>query len=76
MFHVESYQGTREENYESVIRQLQALLDGETDRIADIYVIKLCQCNMIGPTKLYWHTGRLLTQGKTVSLDPLEVRYV
>ncbi|TMV52258.1 GAF domain-containing protein [Paenibacillus mesophilus] len=36
MFHVEAYQGTREQNYESVIRQLQALVDGETDRIANL----------------------------------------
>ncbi|WP_257352207.1 GAF domain-containing protein [Pseudalkalibacillus decolorationis] len=36
MFHVDSYKGTREENYQIVIKQLQALLEGETDRIANL----------------------------------------
>lgn len=36
MFHTTQYNGTREQNYESVIRQLQALLDGEEDRIANL----------------------------------------
>lgn len=36
MFHTESYQGTREENYELVIKQLSALLEGESDRVANL----------------------------------------
>lgn len=36
MFHKVLYGGSREQNYESVIRQLQALLEGETDRIANL----------------------------------------
>ncbi|RAV22973.1 GAF domain-containing protein [Paenibacillus contaminans] len=36
MFHKALYGGSREQNYESVIMQLQALLEGETDRIANL----------------------------------------
>ncbi|MCR2808032.1 GAF domain-containing protein [Paenibacillus soyae] len=36
MFHTESYSGTREQNYELLIRQLHALLEGESDRIANL----------------------------------------
>ncbi|PLR79162.1 histidine kinase [Bacillus sp. V3-13] len=36
MFKVDSYQGTREENYEMVIKQLNALLEGEPNRIANL----------------------------------------
>ncbi|RKN73034.1 GAF domain-containing protein [Paenibacillus ginsengarvi] len=36
MFHTEAYEGSREQNYESVIRQLEALLEGEMDRIANL----------------------------------------
>lgn len=36
MFNVGSYQGTREENYQLVLKQLKALLEGETNRIANL----------------------------------------
>ncbi|SDX70689.1 GAF domain-containing protein [Paenibacillus sp. CF384] len=36
MFHTEAYKGSREDNYELLIRQLQALLDGESDSIANL----------------------------------------
>jgi len=36
MFHVENYNGTKEENYELVIKQLKALLEGETNQIANL----------------------------------------
>jgi L-methionine (R)-S-oxide reductase len=36
MFHVEMYRGTKEENYQLVIKQLKALLDGETNQIANL----------------------------------------
>lgn len=36
MFHVENYNGTKEENYELVIKQLKALLEGETNKIANL----------------------------------------
>lgn len=36
MFNVETYRGTREENYDLVIKQLAALLEGETNRIANL----------------------------------------
>lgn len=36
MFSPESYTGTREENYDVVIRQLEALIDGESSRIANL----------------------------------------
>jgi L-methionine (R)-S-oxide reductase len=36
MFHVEKYNGNKEEQYQLVIKQLQALLDGEYDQIANL----------------------------------------
>lgn len=36
MFHVENYNGSKEENYELVIKQLQSLLQGEDNRIANL----------------------------------------
>ncbi|MCM3179572.1 GAF domain-containing protein [Cytobacillus horneckiae] len=36
MFNVESYRGTKEENYRLVIKQLAALLEGETNQIANL----------------------------------------
>lgn len=36
MFHVEMYTGTREENYELLIKQLRALLEGEPNKIANL----------------------------------------
>jgi L-methionine (R)-S-oxide reductase len=36
MFHVEKYKGSKEEQYKLVIKQLQALLEGENDRIANL----------------------------------------
>ncbi|KAB2338851.1 GAF domain-containing protein [Cytobacillus depressus] len=36
MFNVESYRGTREESYALVKKQLAALLEGETNRIANL----------------------------------------
>ncbi|MDQ0245919.1 GAF domain-containing protein [Bacillus fengqiuensis] len=36
MFHVERYSGSKEKNYELVIKQLQALLDGEPNPIANL----------------------------------------
>ncbi|WP_102274251.1 GAF domain-containing protein [Cytobacillus massiliigabonensis] len=36
MFNVEAYRGTREENYNLVIKQLAALLEGESNRMANL----------------------------------------
>jgi L-methionine (R)-S-oxide reductase len=36
MFQVEKYQGSREKNYDLVIKQLQALLEGEHNSIANL----------------------------------------
>ncbi|WP_080844420.1 GAF domain-containing protein [Cytobacillus gottheilii] len=36
MFNVETYRGTREENYDLVIKQLAALLEGETNTTANL----------------------------------------
>ncbi|NRG44740.1 GAF domain-containing protein [Bacillus sp. CRN 9] len=36
MFNVESYRGTKEENYRLVIKQLAALLEGEANQIANL----------------------------------------
>ncbi|MYL62747.1 GAF domain-containing protein [Bacillus hwajinpoensis] len=36
MFEVESYSGKREKDYQMVIKQLRALLDGETNQLANL----------------------------------------
>jgi L-methionine (R)-S-oxide reductase len=36
MFHVEKYAATREENYQLLIKQLKALIDGEDNTIANL----------------------------------------
>jgi GAF domain-containing protein len=36
MFHVEKYGGKQEENYQLLIKQLKALLEGESDQIANL----------------------------------------
>jgi L-methionine (R)-S-oxide reductase len=36
MFHVEKYSGSKEKDYELVIKQLQALLEGESNQIANL----------------------------------------
>lgn len=36
MFHVEQYKGKKEENYQLVIKQLQALIEDESDQIANL----------------------------------------
>jgi L-methionine (R)-S-oxide reductase len=36
LFHVVQYNGTREENYELVVKQLKALIEGETNLIANL----------------------------------------
>ncbi|HWO97305.1 MAG TPA: GAF domain-containing protein [Bacillus sp. (in: firmicutes)] len=36
MFHVEKYSGSKEKDYELVIKQLQALLDGEPNPVANL----------------------------------------
>ncbi|RFU66236.1 GAF domain-containing protein [Peribacillus glennii] len=36
MFNVELYKGTKEKNYELVLKQLAALIEDETDRIANL----------------------------------------
>ncbi|PKR84319.1 GAF domain-containing protein [Heyndrickxia camelliae] len=36
MFHTTSYQGTKEENYKLVIKQLEALIEDEPNRIANL----------------------------------------
>ncbi|MGG3738160.1 GAF domain-containing protein [Aeribacillus pallidus] len=36
MFHVEMYNGTKEENYELVKKQLKALIEGETNQVANL----------------------------------------
>ncbi|MCG3056065.1 hypothetical protein KZ287_28250, partial [Escherichia coli] len=36
MFHVENYSESREKNYELVLKQLRALIDGENNLIANL----------------------------------------
>lgn len=36
MFHTETYSGSREKNYDTLIRQLEALIEGETNAVANM----------------------------------------
>lgn len=36
MFHTETYSGSREKNYDTLIRQLEALIEGETNTVANM----------------------------------------
>ncbi|MDF2717191.1 MAG: histidine kinase [Paenibacillus sp.] len=69
MFHVESYQGSREQNYESVIRQLQALLDGETDRVANLSNASALLNQFMG--EINW-VGFYLYKGGELVLGPFQ----
>ncbi|WP_312115492.1 GAF domain-containing protein [Brevibacillus reuszeri] len=69
MFQVENYSGDRKEGYELVIMQLQALVDGETNQIANL-------ANAAALLNQFLHdvnwVGFYLTEGEGLVLGPFQ----
>ncbi|GED71718.1 hypothetical protein BRE01_54200 [Brevibacillus reuszeri] len=69
MFQVENYSGDRKEGYELVIMQLQALVDGETNQIANL-------ANASALLNQFLHginwVGFYLTEGEGLVLGPFQ----
>ncbi|MBB5324473.1 GAF domain-containing protein [Anoxybacillus tepidamans] len=69
MFHAISYNGTREENYELVIKQLQALIDGETNFIANLANASALLNQFL--KNINW-VGFYLAEGEQLVLGPFQ----
>lgn len=69
MFHVTAYNGTREENYEFVIQQLRALIDGETNFIANLANAAALLNHFL--QEINW-VGFYLTEGDELVLGPFQ----
>ncbi|CAM3529315.1 GAF domain-containing protein [Aeromicrobium ponti] len=69
MFNVESYRGTREENYKLVIKQLSALLEGEKNQIANLSNASALLNQFLGRTN--WVGFYLMEEGELV-LGPFQ----
>lgn len=69
MFQVEKYTGDRKEGYELVIKQLQALVEGETNQIANL-------ANAAALLNQFLHdinwVGFYLTEGEGLVLGPFQ----
>lgn len=70
MFNVEMYNGTREENYELVKKQLQALLDGEKNRIANLS--NAAALLNLFLDRINWVGFYLLDEGDELVLGPFQ----
>jgi L-methionine (R)-S-oxide reductase len=69
MFHVMNYNGTREENYELVIKQLKALIEGETNLIANLANASALLNQFL--EQINW-VGFYLTEGNELVLGPFQ----
>jgi GAF domain-containing protein len=69
LFHVTAYNGTREENYEFVIQQLRALIDGETNFIANLANAAALLNHFL--QEINW-VGFYLTEGDELVLGPFQ----
>jgi L-methionine (R)-S-oxide reductase len=69
MFHVEAYTGTREENYQLVIKQLRSLIDGETNVIANLSNASALLNQFL--ENINW-VGFYLTDGEELVLGPFQ----
>lgn len=70
MFNVEMYNGTREENYELVKKQLHALLDGEKNRIANLSNAAALLNSFL--ERINWVGFYLLDEGDELVLGPFQ----
>ncbi|MBS2970027.1 GAF domain-containing protein [Metabacillus sp. KIGAM252] len=69
MFHVEKYSNNTKENYELVIKQLKALLEGEPDRIANLSNASALLNQFL--TEVNWVGFYLMKEGELV-LGPFQ----
>lgn len=69
MFQVEKYHGSKEENYELVIKQLKSLLEGETNRIANLSNASALLKQFLDRTN--W-VGFYLLDGEELVLGPFQ----
>ncbi|MDE3839924.1 histidine kinase [Bacillus methanolicus] len=69
MFQVEKYRGSKEENYELVIKQLKSLLEGETNRIANLSNASALLKQFLDRTN--W-VGFYLMDGEELVLGPFQ----
>lgn len=69
MFHVEMYKGTKEENYQLVIKQLKALIEDETNQIANLANASALLNQFLD--QINW-VGFYLTEGNGLVLGPFQ----
>ncbi|SRR5690554_6184488 len=69
MFKVELYNGTKDENYELLISQLKSLLEGETNRVANLSNAAALLHQFL--TDVNW-TGFYLNDGNELVLGPFQ----
>jgi L-methionine (R)-S-oxide reductase len=69
MFHVEAYNGAREENYQLVIKQLRSLIEGEANVIANLSNAAALLNQFLD--NINW-VGFYLTDGEELVLGPFQ----
>jgi L-methionine (R)-S-oxide reductase len=69
LFHVQAYTGTKEENYELVIKQLEALISGEKNIIANLANAAALLNQFLD--NINW-VGFYLTEGDELVLGPFQ----
>ncbi|GER66408.1 protein YtsP [Weizmannia acidilactici] len=69
MFHADTYRGTKKENYQLVVKQLEALTDGEPNRIANLSNASALLNHSLD--RINW-VGFYLADGKELVLGPFQ----
>lgn len=69
MFHTTTYDGTREQQYETVIRQLEALIEDESNLIANLSNASALLGQFL--TDINW-VGFYITEGDGLALGPFQ----
>jgi len=69
LFNVETYNGNREQQYELVVKQLKALLEGESNTIANLSNAAALLNQFLG--RVNW-VGFYLTEGTELVLGPFQ----
>ncbi|MFB9760021.1 MULTISPECIES: GAF domain-containing protein [Bacillaceae] len=69
MFHTETYSGSREKNYDTLIRQLEALIAGETNAVANMANASALLHQFL--QDINW-VGFYVTEGNELVLGPFQ----
>lgn len=69
MFHTETYSGSREKNYDTLIRQLEALIEGETNAVANMANASALLHQFL--QDINW-VGFYVTEGNELVLGPFQ----